>query len=1465
MAKYPGNQPLDMLLGQGKHPDTGKQSSGYGESMDAIVGAPARVLVDEFLKGQVPAKALAKVFAQIGSDPATAPTGWSIAEKYADQPQLQKILAMAIDFGAQMPGTQFVTPGVIGEIKGVKNVSKKVTDAVEAFAERGKQVSTETKIAQMHGKTGEVRDAVETLTERAKYDMEMAQRYGIPADEIHKLTQNKDYLKDFQKKFNLSIEEINRVAKSGKYASVPSAYDNPRNAPPKPDELIPNLSPEDKARMAAEDAKIAENWRKVEAQRAAPKSFEPANILGQENVLVGKDFPSRSHVMARHKERGAIPEAPRMEDGVYTNASIPEDRIHPVDKMLRGGSSVLPQGSAPIQQMPGDKRFVPVQGGKKGPRFWHDKNDHRFDDDAKQHLDNIVAHYGAEGESVAEALKEIHSGEFHHKPYVGHPSSRVPLPNYAAKPTGVIGEPRIQGLEKHDADPLSWMDDKYKAAKRLIMKHASTGTPLTINTSSDLIAKKDYMKLLPKDAQINIHMLGPNDSLNRILFPGNASQKRLERAARELEKHGFKVNRVYPKSGEDFLKQSEIAYKHDVEKRSGLLREELSKKIDEELALGYEDYDKFAHGGIVGYADGGKVSFQKMPSLPHAPGWGARGRGVNLPPTVGVIPAPAFIPDADFIPEGGKFIPDDEFISNEDAYGGFTGALKAAALGTARGATLGLSDVALTKSGLVDPQTIKGLQEENPISSFAGELGSLAIPGSGLNLIAKAGKATFQGAKALKAVKALEEASGGSKVVKAITDIAAFGAGSAVEGALYAGSTQSLNEYALGDPNLNAQKVLANIGHGAMWGGIFGGALKGASLGVPPSVDAFKKAMGKIKVGLIGEGTEGLAANIKDNPLIPRMLAEKHPKLAEAILKRNTEALDAEGRSKLVGDITGWMGDAVSNLQTALKELNEWIRPAERDELINTSGYPTFWKDIQDTRQGIIHKFNGAIDTILGDQYGVYMPSVAKHLQGIRDALVGGIAKDDTPAKVIQRLLDARSELGKIAYDKTTAAGTESRKLVDDIYQAIRGTVQDSNLFGPAGAAQAKHDEMLHQIYNYISPNPRKTTEFQKAFMKKVGQGDRQRWVFDPKKMRSFLKNSELPEFQRHAELLNSFFDLANTLPQHIDDTFANLPNKSWSLGKPFDVEKINKARKAYRDSLITEKGRKIGMKDQLTGAATYLGVGVHPLVGAAILGMDVASRPIEYVNKLAHIERALGKFDSLLTKGAKSVFQPTLKALGKAKAPITKANIDPQAHNEFSDNLSEMLNNPDLMEGALSASIQPLQDTAPDMAGNIQMGLIAGAQFLASKMRQGTVPNPFEPKYEPSQQELLQFEGYKRIIENPLHAFEEISDGTISGDTIETLGAVYPELYEDMKGKLLEEMATKAAKKEPIDYYTKLAVSKFLGQPVEPSFSPAAVQANQAVFLPPVAQPMPMGGTKKSKMTLAERSSVGNRPDRDV
>ncbi len=159
--------------------------------------------------------------------------------------------------------------------------------------------------------------------------------------------------------------------------------------------------------------------------------------------------------------------------------------------------------------------------------------------------------------------------------------------------------------------------------------------------------------------------------------------------------------------------------------------------------------------------------------------------------------------------------------------------IAAGAAGAARGITLGLSDVVAPATGLVEKETLHGLEEENPTASVVGEVGgtaaSLLIPGvgeySGPALVGKLAHGVAEGA-GLAGAKALIP----RLVGKALTG--------AIEGGIYAGA-HDVSQAAIGDEELTAEKLMNHVGLGA-----------GLGVGASAVIGLGGKAIGKLTGGL---------------------------------------------------------------------------------------------------------------------------------------------------------------------------------------------------------------------------------------------------------------------------------------------------------------------------------------------------------------------------------------------------------------------------------------------------------------------------------------------------------------------------------------------------------------------------------------------------------------------------------------
>jgi len=160
----------------------------------------------------------------------------------------------------------------------------------------------------------------------------------------------------------------------------------------------------------------------------------------------------------------------------------------------------------------------------------------------------------------------------------------------------------------------------------------------------------------------------------------------------------------------------------------------------------------------------------------------------------------------------------------ESKYGSQTA--KALLYGGARGLTFGLSDVALTKTGIESEEALSEIKSRNEAASVGSEILATVAPvilSGGTSLIAKGASKTLPALIETVAAKAGKRAAENvtSQVAKKAL---ALGVEGAVEGGVV-GLGQAISEAALGDAEFNAESVLTKVGTGALTGGFLGGSL----------------------------------------------------------------------------------------------------------------------------------------------------------------------------------------------------------------------------------------------------------------------------------------------------------------------------------------------------------------------------------------------------------------------------------------------------------------------------------------------------------------------------------------------------------------------------------------------------------------------------------------------------------------
>ncbi len=145
-----------------------------------------------------------------------------------------------------------------------------------------------------------------------------------------------------------------------------------------------------------------------------------------------------------------------------------------------------------------------------------------------------------------------------------------------------------------------------------------------------------------------------------------------------------------------------------------------------------------------------------------------------------------------------------------------------------------------------------------------------------------------------------------------------------------------------------------------------------------------------------------------------------------------------------------------------------------------------------------------------------------------------------------------------------------------------------------------------------------------------------------------------------------------------------------------------------------------------------------------------------------------------------------------------------------------------------------------PDHQAGMAEASTRAIQYLQSIKPKATKASPLGKEIEPTKAEMARYQRALEIAQSPAIVLKHISDGTLRTTDIQDLGAMYPGLAKDMASKLSNTMM---AHDGSIPYKTRISLSLFLGQPLDSTMTPEAIQATQRVFAP---KPMIQQGQPK-------------------
>ena len=164
----------------------------------------------------------------------------------------------------------------------------------------------------------------------------------------------------------------------------------------------------------------------------------------------------------------------------------------------------------------------------------------------------------------------------------------------------------------------------------------------------------------------------------------------------------------------------------------------------------------------------------------------------------------------------------------------------------------------------------------------------------------------------------------------------------------------------------------------------------------------------------------------------------------------------------------------------------------------------------------------------------------------------------------------------------------------------------------------------------------------------------------------------------------------------------------------------------------------------------------------------------------------------------------------------------------------------PEAFVARLAERMTEVGAQAPGIAADMQETAQRAQAFLATKAPRrpvgplGDVPALRGP-WRPTELQVAKWTAYLRAVESPASVLEDAASGGLTPEAVEALGAVYPELLEDLRARVT---AAVAAYPSALDYRQRLVLGQLLGLPLDPSQEPAFIAAAQAAHAAQPARP---------------------------
>lgn len=284
------------------------------------------------------------------------------------------------------------------------------------------------------------------------------------------------------------------------------------------------------------------------------------------------------------------------------------------------------------------------------------------------------------------------------------------------------------------------------------------------------------------------------------------------------------------------------------------------------------------------------------------------------------------------------------------------------------------------------------------------------------------------------------------------------------------------------------------------------------------------------------------------------------------------------------------------------------------------------------------------------------------------------------------------------------------------------------------------------------------------------------------------------------------------------------------------------KAADAYLTPMVEKLTKRAANKMLVPAVMKMLGEG----------NADGLSQVIDYTRRISKgLQQQNNAIESIFKGTGQQILNTanTERDRDKLKDYIDQGGIDQQMQNENQGQPQT----PQFAEGGKVPPPKPEQSSDP-IAKNWpnQASMLMAAKSRISNYLKATKPQPPANKlpYDEAFKDQDAERHYNKAIDianQPLSIIEHVRNGTLLPDHMKHFISMYPEIHNNLRGKISKRMLEQQLKEEKLPYKVRQSLSMFLGTPLDSSMTQASIAAAQPAPQQP-QQPQPTQKPKKTK-----------------